>query len=49
MELITVVPVDTVAGGHPDESVAVEVDLARETARELLVGIEQFACLGMGL
>ena len=40
VELVTVVFVEAVAGGHPDEAVAVEKYLAGETARQLLVGIE---------
>ena len=47
-ELVAVVAVDTVAGGDPQESVMVEIDLRHETTGQLMVvSCEIFAHLGM--
>ena len=46
-ELVAVVLVQSVAGGRPDEAVVVEIHLAGETARQLLVGIKQLSRLRM--
>jgi hypothetical protein len=48
MKLVTIVFIESVAGGYPDEAVAIKVYLIGETAGQLFVGIKQFACLCMG-
>ena len=45
-ELVTVVAVDTVTGGSPQESIMVEIDLSNETTGQLLiVSCKEFAHL----
>ena len=46
-KLIAVVTVQSVTCCNPDESVAVQENLRRKTARHLLVGIKQFTHLGV--
>ena len=47
-ELVAVIAVDTVAGGNPQESVLIEIDLRHKTAGQLMiVSCEEFAHLGM--
>ena len=47
LELIAVILVQAIAGGYPDKSVTVLIDLTGETTRQLFVSIKQLAYLGM--
>ena len=48
-ELVTVVSVEAITGSCPDKTVIVEINLVGETARQLLIGVEQapHLCPGM--
>ena len=46
-ELVAVVSVQSVTGGHPYKSVFIEIDLCGEAARHLLVSIEELSHLSM--
>ena len=48
MELVSVVAVQSVSGSYPYKSVAIQVDLRRETTRHLPVSLEELSHLGKG-
>ena len=45
-ELIAVITIQAITGGHPDKAITVLEHLRRKTARHLLVGIKQLTHLG---